>query len=222
MPNIQKETNNSLIYTVTVEAASAGQRIDSLLASQLPKYSRTFFQRLIDKGLVTVNNKPCKASYAVKANDTITIEIPPARYVPQVLSKKAQEAVEQLPITIIHEEPEFIIINKPAGLIVHKPSASSEAITLVDWLLYRYPELADVGNEQRPGIVHRLDKDTSGLMIIAKTPFAHKTFSDMFKNRAIKKTYRAVVEGHPKKKGSIDLAIGRDVFQPTNEAQRAN
>lgn len=215
MNNAAKDAYEATTYHLLIPEQISSTRLDAYITEQFPKYSRTFFQKLIDQGLVTVNKKRSKASYQIKPNDIITVEIPPARVVPQILSEAARAQIEKLPVSIVYEDPEFFIINKPAGLIVHKPSAMSTTITLVDWLLYKFPNIVTIGDQARPGIVHRLDKDTSGLMIIARTQHAHKELSDMFRHRTIKKIYLAVVQGHPKKSGTIDLAIGRDILQPT-------
>ena len=110
----------------------------------------------------------------------------------------------------MHEDPDFYIIEKPAGLMVHRPSTSSVELTLIDWLVHQVPEIINIGHPERPGIVHRLDKNTTGLLIVPRTSRAHMLFSDLFKNRDIKKTYLAVVRGHPEKEGTIELPIGRD------------
>jgi len=120
-----------------------------------------------------------------------------------------------LAVEIIQETDRFLIINKPAGLIVHKPGPQSTAVTLVDWLLPRYPELATVGDGARPGIVHRLDKDTSGLMIIPRDPVTHAAIGRLFQSRAITKTYYALVVGTPPQEGEINFSITRDPRTPT-------
>lgn len=183
-------------------------RLDAFLHKQLPQYSRTFFQELVKNGQVTINNKVAtKPSQLVPNGAVLTIHFP----VPQKLT--AIEGTQNLNVKIVYEHTHFLIINKPAGLTVHSPGAGHTELTLVDWLITYFTEIKDVGVIDRPGIVHRLDKDTSGLMIIARNNYAHALLSDMFKNRAMTKHYWAVVSGHPQETGSIDYNIVR---HPTN------
>src|SRR5205085_2362833 len=122
---------------------------------------------------------------------------------------EAQKVDPQLSIAIIAHHEHFLILNKPAHLMVHEPQHKSEDFTLVDWLLKHHAHIANIGFVDRPGIVHRLDKDTSVIIIIPRTNFAHTTLSQAFANRTIQKTYRAIVQGHPEKTGIIDVPIGR-------------
>lgn len=186
-------------------------RLDKYIAQQLPQYSRSFLQKLIEQHHITVNGKKAKASTMLKPEDSITVRIPTAQplYTPHP-SPELLEKINKLAVTIIYEDPNFFIIEKPAGLTVHKTSLADTEVTLVDWLIHKLPLLSSVGHPDRPGIVHRLDKDTSGLIIIPRTPQTYYFFGSMFKNREIKKTYRALVEGHPEPYGTIDVPIGRD------------
>ncbi len=180
-------------------------RIDKYLTEQFPLYSRSFFKKLIEEGFVQVNGTPVyKQGYLISLTDTVDIRFPGERAV-----SADAIAARNLAVTIIAEDTHFYIINKPAGLIVHPPKTNSGMVTLMDWLVHHHHELQDVGYADRPGIVHRLDKDTSGLMIIPRTNYAHKTFSDFFKDRLMHKTYIAIVHGHPEKEGIIDFPIGR-------------
>ncbi len=197
-------------HTLKVAQGQLPKRADLFLCQELPSYSRTFLRGLIDQHLVTINNKACKASSIVKIDDEICVSIPPLPTIDYTPTPHMAEQLSLHDVKIVFEHPEFLIISKPAGLMVHKASVYTTEATLVDWLLSKWHSLAHVGNQDRPGIVHRLDKDTSGLMIIPRTPFAHFSFSDLFKNRGIHKTYTALVHGHPEKKGSIDLPIDRD------------
>jgi 23S rRNA pseudouridine1911/1915/1917 synthase len=201
--------NSTFSFTIPEEAAN--KRLDHYIALQFPLYSRSFFQRVIDDGLVAVNGKrTIKPGASLRAYDIVTVQFPPVRQVdPQALTEKHRG------IEIIAQKPHFLVLLKPAGLVVHTPAARSTMPTLVDWLLNNYAEIASVGAVDRPGIVHRLDKDTSGIMIITRTNYAHAIFGQMFKDRAISKTYVAVVHGHPPKTGIIDLPIGRDPRNPT-------
>lgn len=199
------------MFRLTVPEDNVHNRIDSFIAQQLPHYSRTFFQKLAQENYITLNGKSVKASSPIQSGDTIEIIIPSVEPLYHVEpSDELIAQLKQLPIEIIFDHPDFYIVNKPAGLMVHKPSQYSTALTLVDWLMIQSQALAHVGHPERPGIVHRLDKDTSGLIIIPKNNKAHYAFSLKFKNREIKKKYLAVVHGHPPPQGSIDFPIGRD------------
>ena len=177
-------------------------RIDKFLFDRFPDYSRAYFQKLIENGLILINSKKTKNSYSVKNSDVIDVNFPQ--------EKQFDLSPKKVAFEILDIQDDFIIIDKPAGLVVH-PSEKTQVdeITLVNGLLYKFEELNSFSNKERPGIVHRLDKGTSGLMIIARNQKALIKFADMFKNRKIKKTYLAVVKGHPPKKGKIDYPIGR-------------
>lgn len=190
--------------SLVIEPTQAGQRIDKFLSLALPSYSRSFFQNLIETGCVTINSHPAKPSCQVKAGDHVSITLPLEHKRPVYTPVK-----DSLGIEIIHTDEHFFIINKPANLLVHQTEAGTTEPTVVDWLLSHHYELHEVGKADRPGIVHRLDRETSGLLIIPRTNYAHMIFGDMFKNRAMSKTYLAVVEGHPSAQGSIDFSIGR-------------
>lgn len=197
------------LFTMSPEKTDDKTRLDRFLAAQFPLYSRSFFKKLIDEGFVKVNDKTTnKQSLLLESSDIVTIKFPGER----VLSSSTIEE-RNINVHIIAENTHFYIINKPAGLIVHPPKTNSGMVTLMDWLVHNHNELQDVGYVDRPGIVHRLDKDTSGLMIIPRTNYAHKTFSDMFKDRHMHKTYLAIVHGHPEKEGIIELPIGRHPIQ---------
>jgi 23S rRNA pseudouridine1911/1915/1917 synthase len=192
-------------HTLVVEESYAGQRIDKFLSQALPSYSRSFFQRLITEGHISINHTiKAKSSSVLKKDDIITITIPQEIKPPLFTPVNTDLGIE-----IIAKHEHFLVINKPAPLLVHQPEVPMNEPTVIDWLLSNYHELATVGMLDRPGIVHRLDKDTSGLMLIARNNYAHMQFSQMFKNRTISKTYLAVVHGHPPSSGTIDLAIAR-------------
>lgn len=187
-----------------------GSRLDKFITAQFPLYSRSFFNRLIDDGQITVNDTiATKSGTIIKEGDTISVHFPAQRAV------QVEALAEKPAIEVIHTDPSFLIIHKPAGLLVHPTSMASTAATLVDWLLINYASIEDVGYVDRPGIVHRLDKNTSGLLIIPRTNHAHGLFGDLFRDRAINKTYYAIVEGHPEKKGTITTSIGRDPITKT-------
>lgn len=197
---------NPLTHTLIVTADQEPTRLDNFLAQNFPQYSRTFFQKLIIQGHVLLNHKPVlKANTLVKFHDTIIFTIPPVT-LPEGHALNATTR----DVRIIYEHPDFLVIYKPAGLLVHAPTKHSTTVTLVDWLLHHFKEIKQVGLGDRPGIVHRLDKDTSGLLIIARNPQAHYYFSTLFKQRALEKTYLAFVQGHPPHQGTIDLPLSRD------------
>jgi len=211
--------NNHLIAPNTVFCLKMASdqtqiRLDKYLCAQFPLYSRTFFQQLIIQKLITVNGiSQIKPSLLLKAHDDIIIKFPGEPVID--VSNKIDP---QLPITIIAEHEHFLIINKPANLMVHAPQHESQEFTLVDWILKNHTEIANIGCIDRPGIVHRLDKDTSGIIIIPRTNFAHTQLSSLFANRAIHKTYHAIVQGHPEKSGIIDAPIGRCKYNKTKMA----
>ncbi len=186
-------------------------RIDHFLHAQLPSYSRSFFNRAIDEGLVSCNNiVVTKAGHIIKPNDQIRIDFP----IIQPISKETIEAAH-IAVKIIYKHEHFLIINKPAGLLVHAAPSTKNEITLSDWIIHNIENIAHVGQIDRPGIVHRLDRLTSGLMIIARTNYGYHHFAELFHNRAIEKTYYAIVKGHPEKKGTINFAIARDPVDRT-------
>jgi 23S rRNA pseudouridine1911/1915/1917 synthase len=197
------------LFTFQPRELAEKTRLDRYLTEQFPLYSRSFFKKLIEEGFVRVNDKVTnKQGHSLTNTDTIVVKFPGER----VITTNAIEE-RKLTIEIIAENEHFYIINKPAGLIVHPPHTNSGMVTLMDWLAHHHSELQGIGYVDRPGIVHRLDKDTSGLMIVPRTNYAHKTFSDFFRDRLMHKTYLAVVHGHPEKEGVIDFPIGRNPQQ---------
>jgi 23S rRNA pseudouridine1911/1915/1917 synthase len=197
------------IFTVTKEHEET--RLDLLLARILPDYSRSYFQKCIREKRVMVNSILVeKHSYQVKEGDIVHIAAKPCTPLSPSQKNTAQIAVE-----IVYEHEHFLVLEKPAGLIVHAPHPEFEGVTLVDWLLNRFSGIECIGEQERPGIIHRLDKETSGLILIAKTPYGHTKLSNLFKDRQIKKTYLAIVEGHPNPaSGSIDFSIDRHRLEP--------
>lgn len=193
------------ISTLIVADDAGSLRLDRYLQEQLPHLSRTFLQKLISDLHVTVDQvKTSKAHKIITAGNIISIDWP----APKPLETTTKDT-SALKVKIIAQTADFIIIDKPAGLITHAAHDNSNETTLVDWLLNYFHEIKDVGSPERPGIVHRLDKDTSGIMIIARTSEAHIKISALFKDRKIKKTYVALVHGTPEKKGAIDFRIAR-------------
>ncbi len=195
-------------YTVDVEAVET--RLDRALTRKLPDHSRTYFKELISEDCVTVNGSvTSKPSCPIKSGDTITITFPPAR----PIESKPLPTTKDLGVKLLFEHEDFLIVFKPAGLVVHTPHPKSTEVTLVDWLVHSIKDLSSVGPEERPGIVHRLDKDTSGLLVIARNNKAHAYFASLFHDRKIEKVYLAFVKGHPEKSGLIDEPIGRHPIQ---------
>lgn len=198
------EINSTITINVTPDCTNL-QRIDKYLSTRFTLYSRSFFAQLIDQSAIQINNKlVTKASTPLKIGDSITITVP-ERPIAQEYDIQKYTA----DIKIIHEHPHFLILNKPAGIVVHKSSTHSTEPTLVDWLTSNYEDIKHVGSIDRPGIVHRLDKDTSGLIAIARTNYAHTVFTTLFKERTISKSYLALVHGHTPESGTIDYAISR-------------
>lgn len=190
----------------TVSAEGSGQRLDRFLVSQLPQLSRTHIQTLMDEGRVQVGGIARKHSYRTEAGDSVVVEIPPPP-APGVTG-------EDIPLEVLYEDEDLIVINKPAGMIVH-PGAGRDAGTLVAALLHRVGGaacLSTVGGVLRPGIVHRLDKGTSGVIIVARNDAAHNKLVEAFRERQVEKIYLALLHGKVKgEAGRIDLPVARDL-----------
>lgn len=183
----------------TVE--KSGMRLDAWLAEEQPEHSRARWQSLIDNGDVTINGESAKRNRKLQAGDRVEWTIPEP--------VSTDTLPEDIPLNILYEDSYMIVINKPAGLVVH-PAAGNEDGTLVNALLYHCKDLAGIGGEKRPGIVHRLDKDTSGVMVIAKTETALNELARQFKSRETEKEYQAIVRGVPAPPhGRIETTIGR-------------
>lgn len=185
----------------TVSADHRGTRLDKFVLSQRPELSRSFVQSLIQGGHIRVGQKERKANYVVKAGDLVTLEIP--------LPQPTLVQPEAIPLDILYEDEALIVINKAAGMVVH-PAAGHAVGTLVNAVRAHAPDLV-TGNQERPGIVHRLDRDTSGVMLIAKTDDALHSLQRQFAARAVHKTYLALVNGVlPSPQGIIDAPLARD------------
>lgn len=193
------------ILNFEVNEGYEGLRLDQFLSKVYPEYSRSFYQDLIEKGFVLKNEQPVKkSSIKVKQNETYTVIIPP----PQPLEVEP----ENIPLNIYYEDEDLAVVYKPPKMVVH-PSVGHTSGTLVNALLYHFKNVSMYQGKERAGIVHRLDKDTAGLLIVAKSEFAHKELQKMFQNREIDKKYKAIIVGIPKKDyGIIDLPIGRSLF----------
>ena len=183
-------------------ADKSGIRLDKYVSEKCSELSRTRAQKLIADGYITVNDGTAKASVKLNVDDRVDIIIPPTA--PSPLSPEA------IPLNIIYEDDDLLVVDKPAGLTVH-PAPGHPDHTLVNAILSHFPRLADISESLRPGIVHRLDKDTSGVMLVAKNSVAQTNLVDQFKNRSVMKVYLALVKGHlTPEEGVIEAPIGRD------------
>ncbi len=198
-------------YKFVVEGLEGHQRLDKFLVQVLPAdVSRTHIQQLIKEGHVLVNNSPAKSHHLLKLSDTITVEIPP----PAKLELKP----EDIPLNIVYEDDDVLVVNKTPGMVVH-PGAGNFGATLVNALLYHCKNLSGINGVLRPGIIHRLDKDTSGLMVVAKNDKSHLILSKQLKERKIKRKYIALVKGIVQMdEGMIEAPIGRS---PNNRQKMA-
>jgi 23S rRNA pseudouridine1911/1915/1917 synthase len=188
-------------YTLQVSASDAGTRLDKYLVSRLPDLSRSQLQRLIQEGQVHMSHGQATASSRVQEGESITVRVPPPR--------PARPAAEALPLRIIYEDEALLVIDKPPGMVVH-PAPGHHHGTLVNALLFHCRTLSGVGGEVRPGIVHRLDKDTSGVLLVAKHDHSHRHLAAQLKARQLRRRYIALVRGRmPAPRGTIDAPIGR-------------
>jgi len=200
------------IHELLAIDTDAGTRLDRFVAAHCPELSRSRVQELIDSGLILVNGKPAKPSQKLRGGELITVRAHPR----PALGAKA----EAIPLDVLYEDDDVIAINKAAGMTVHA-GAGNVSGTLVNALLGRGQALSQSGDPLRPGIVHRLDKETSGVILVAKNDAAHAKLGEAFRQRAIKKTYIALVQGGLKEKsGRIELAIGRDPIHRTRMTTR--
>jgi len=188
----------------------AGLRLDAFLASQIDGWSRARLQKLIENEDVLVNGKPSKPSYKLREGDDLEIEL--------TATSTVEFAPENIPIDVVYEDDTLVVVNKPAGLVVH-PAAGTPSGTLANAVAYHFQRLPGGGNNVRPGIVHRLDRDTSGLLVVAKTEAALENLSDQFRDRTVFKSYVALVHGRVmSNSGKIDQPLARD---PSNRTRMA-
>ena len=192
------------VVRLTVSAEDAGLRLDQMLAAHLADRTRSQIQRLIRSGNAQIGARPGRASTVVHDGDVVTLQIPPPT--------PATPRPEALHVDIVHDDPDIVVVDKPAGMVVH-PAAGHNAGTLVNALLHQVKDLSGIGGTLRPGIVHRLDRGTSGIMVVAKHDQAHAELAQQFKSRQVEKTYATLVWGVVQAGRRIDLPIGRD---PTN------
>jgi len=198
--------------SVEVDPEHHGSRLDSFLTALLPDHSRSQLQRLIKEGRVSGPGQGLRPSTAVRTGQRYSIEIPTP-------SPAAPEG-EALPLRIVFEDPDVIVLDKPAGMVVH-PAAGHSSGTLVNALLHHVKDLSGIGGELRPGIVHRLDRGTSGLMVVAKHDRAHQELSRQFRDREVEKEYVALVWGVVQAGRRIDAPIGRDLQDRQKMSTRA-
>ena len=201
--------------TFRTTAEDVGRRLDQYLTAALENVSRVRVQELIAQDKVRVNRAVARPSLKLRGNEVIDVlgeaERPPLK-----------ATAEDIPLDIVYEDEHLAVVNKPAGMIVHAGAGGEDRNrgTLVNALLFRFQQLSALGGEARPGIVHRLDKDTSGLMIVAKTDEIHRKLSAQFASRQVKKKYIALVIGWPPEKGTISAEISRDRLRPTRMTTR--
>jgi 23S rRNA pseudouridine1911/1915/1917 synthase len=209
----------SEVRNLIVPPEAAGQRLDHFLATELAPLSRSRVQLLLDQGDVLLNGAHPKPSFKLRGGEQIVLTGDPH---PAPLKAIPQD----IPLDVVYEDADLAVVNKPAGMMVHAGSGVNDDArsrgTLVNALLHRFRALSSTGGELRPGIVHRLDKDTSGLLIVAKNDTAHAALARLFSGRKIRKTYVALVHGSLERaKGTIDAAIGRDPVRRTRMTTRA-
>ena len=206
MSKEEKSIEERIELTVRID----GGRIDKFLADKLENMSRSKIQGLIEEGFIEVNDKEIKSNYKVRADDRITISIPEAEGIDII--------PENIPLDIIYQDQDLIVLNKEQGMVVH-PAPGHKSGTLVNALLYQIDDLSGINGEICPGIVHRLDKDTSGIMVVAKNDESHVALSEQLANRSMERIYWALVHGiMPHNQGTIDAPIGRD---PRNRQRNA-
>jgi len=214
------ETMEEFPLNLNATAESAGARLDQFLASQLPDTSRARIQRMIAEEKISVNDAPAKASLRLRGDERITIlgEVKPA---------PLRAMAEEIPLDIAYEDDDLAVVNKPAGMMVHAGAGATDSArnrgTLVNALLHHFRQLSAVSGEQRPGIVHRLDKETSGLIIVAKNDAIHRRLAAQFSSRQVKKTYAALVHGWLKNdRGTVHIGISRDRIRRTRMTTRGS
>jgi len=188
--------------TIRLVVNGEAMRLDKYVCHACPELTRAYVQKLIGEGRVTVNDRVVKPSLKIKAGDTIIVTVPPPAPAPALTP-------ETIPLTVVYEDDDILVVDKPAGLTVH-PAPAHPAHTLVNAVLARCPEVSSVDASLRPGVVHRLDKDTSGLMVVAKNKEAHMNLAAQLKKRRVRKKYWVLVKGSPsREEGTIAAPLGR-------------
>jgi 23S rRNA pseudouridine1911/1915/1917 synthase len=197
-------------YSFQIEKGEEGERLDTFLRNRLADLSRSRIKTLIEEGVIKVNGRQVKASYKVKQGELVEVRVP--------VEKEPVLEPQDVPFRIIYEDEHLAVIEKPAGVVVH-PAPGHKEGTLVHGLLKRLKDLSGIGGKLRPGIVHRLDKETSGIMLVAKNDISHRKLVEAFKNREIHKEYFALVYGVPELKAfKVEASIGR---HPVNRKKMA-
>ena len=194
------ETGNQT-YSFLIGAEESEQRVDKYLATELADLSRSYIQKLLKEGRVMVGEKSVKANYKLREGDDVTFTVPPL--------KELSVEAEPIPLDIVYEDEDVILINKPKDMVVH-PCAGRYSGTLVNGLMYHCKDqLSGINGVLRPGIVHRIDKDTTGILVVCKNDKAHRSVADQLKVHSITRKYRAIVHGILKEDGTVDAPIGR-------------
>ena len=197
---------------LVVPPEQRGQRLDRFLTAFLGSHSRSQLQKLIADGCVTVAGRTAKANLQLRDGDLVRVQLPDAA--------PSSVGSEALPVDILYQDEDLAVVNKPAGMVVH-PAAGHSSGTLVNALLHHLPDLSGIGGEMRPGIVHRLDRGTSGVMVVAKNDAAHQELARQFHDREVEKEYIALVWGVVQAGRRIDAAIGRDPVGPAEDVARS-
>ncbi|MEW6661634.1 MAG: RluA family pseudouridine synthase [Bacillota bacterium] len=193
--------DDSGVFACQVLPQEAGARLDLFLAEKYPKLSRSRIQGIINERLLTVNQKVEKPSYRIRSGDRIEFKVPE----PAPLEVEP----EQIPVEVLYEDQDLVVVNKPQGMVVH-PADGNNSGTLVNALLFHCQDLSGINGRLRPGIVHRIDKDTSGVLVVAKTDFAHQGLAEQIKQHSVARVYTALVRGNlANERGTVDAPIGR-------------
>ncbi len=204
---------NGFVTLVLSERGDAGKRLDSFLHERFPEFSRSRLQSWIKSDRVLLNGEPVRASHILRGGESISVEpadLPPLRAEP-----------EELPLKILYQDPDVVVVDKPAGMVVHAGAGHNRG-TLVNALLHHFGSLSSINGEMRPGIVHRLDRETSGVLAVARTDKAHHSLAQQFHDREVEKIYLALVHGHMKQpQGRITSLISRDPVRRTRMAARS-
>lgn len=199
-----------MVETITIEENVAGERIDKALATLNDSWSRSQVSSWIDEGRLTVNGQSVKAKYKVKVGDVVEVTIPEP--------EELEIVAEDLNLEIVYEDADVLVVNKPRGMVVH-PAPGHTSGTLVNGLMHHCTDLSGINGVLRPGIVHRIDKDTSGLLMVAKNDVAHEGLVNQLVDKSVTRKYLALVHGHiPHDKGTIDAPIGRDTKDRQKQA----
>ena len=189
-------------YSFVVDADDADDRIDKYLADTIDNLSRSYIQKIIENGGVTLNSNRVKAKTLIKEGDCVELLLP-EKVIPEI-------EAENIPIDILYEDEDLVVVNKPKNMVVH-PAPGHYSGTLVNALLYHCKDLSGINGVMRPGIVHRIDKNTTGSLLVCKNDFAHRSIAAQLKEHSIKRRYVAILEGKIKEDGVVDKAIGRSI-----------